>query len=45
MVRACNTHGREEWCIEFWCGDLRERDHLEDLTVDVMIILKWIFLK
>jgi hypothetical protein len=29
----------------FWWGDLRERDHLEDLGVDVRIILKWIFKK
>jgi hypothetical protein len=29
----------------FWCGDLRERDHLEDLGVDGRIILKWIFKK
>jgi hypothetical protein len=27
----------------FWCGDLRERDHLKDLGVDERIILKWIF--
>jgi hypothetical protein len=29
----------------FWRGDLRERDHLEDLGVDVRIILNWIFKK
>ena len=26
-------------------GALKERDHLEDLGVDVQIILKWIFKK
>jgi hypothetical protein len=29
----------------FWWGDLRERDHLEDLRIDWRIILKWIFKK
>jgi hypothetical protein len=29
----------------FWWGDLRERDHVEDLGVDERIILKWIFKK
>jgi len=28
----------------FWCGNLRERDHLEDPGVDERII-KWIFRK
>jgi hypothetical protein len=26
-------------------GDLRERDHLKDLGIDEMVILKWIFRK
>jgi hypothetical protein len=30
---------------EFWWGNLRERDHLEDLGVDGRIILRWIFKK
>ena len=29
----------------FWCGNLRERDHLEDLGVDGRILLKLIFKK
>jgi len=29
----------------FWLGDLRERDHLEDLGVDERILLKRIFKK
>jgi hypothetical protein len=29
----------------FWCGELREGDHLEDPGVDGRIILKWIFKK
>jgi len=31
--------------IGFWCGNLRERDHLEDPGVDERIILRWIFKK
>jgi len=30
---------------EFWWGDLRKRDHLEDLGVDWIIILEWNFKK
>jgi hypothetical protein len=29
----------------FWWGNLRERDHLEDQSVDERIILRWIFRK
>ena len=29
----------------FWCGILRDRDHLEDLDVDGRIILRRIFKK
>jgi hypothetical protein len=29
----------------FWWGNLRVRDHLEDLGMDGMIILRWIYRK
>ena len=28
---------------EFWWENVRERDHLEELSIDERIILKWIF--
>jgi hypothetical protein len=37
--------GRGEVHTGFWWGNLRERDHLEDLGVDGMIISRWIFKK
>jgi hypothetical protein len=36
---------RKELHTGFWWGDLRERDHWEDLSVDGRIILKWLFKK
>jgi hypothetical protein len=30
---------------EFWWGNLRERDNLEDPDIDGRIILRWIFRK
>ena len=35
--------GRGEVHTGFWCGNLKERDHLKDLDLDGRIILKWIF--
>jgi hypothetical protein len=32
-----------EVCTEFWCGNLRKRDHWGDPGVDRRIILRWIF--
>ena len=37
--------GRVEACTEFWWGNRRERDHLEDPAIDGRIILRWIFRK
>ena len=37
--------GRTEVYTGFWCGKLRERDHLEDPGVNGKIILRWIFKK
>ena len=44
MGGACSTYGREAH-TGFWWGNLRERDHLKDLGVDGVIILRWIFRK
>jgi len=37
---ACGTWGRVEMHTEFWWGNLRERDRLEDLGIDGRIIFK-----
>jgi hypothetical protein len=31
--------------MRFLCGNLKEKDHLEDASVDGWIILRWIFMK
>jgi len=36
---------RGEAYTGFWCGNPRERDHLEGPSVDGRIILRWIFRK
>jgi hypothetical protein len=33
----------EEIRTGFWCVNVKERDHLEDLSVGGSIMLKWIF--
>jgi hypothetical protein len=37
--------GRVEALTGFWWGNLKERDHLEDPSVNGRIILRWIFRK
>jgi hypothetical protein len=37
--------GRREAYAGFWCGYMREIDHLEEPGVDGTIILRWIFRK
>jgi hypothetical protein len=37
--------GRGEAYTGFWWGNVRERDHLGDQSVDGRIILRWIFRK
>jgi hypothetical protein len=41
MDGVCGGRG----AYRVWWGDLRERDHLEDLGEDIKIILKWILKK
>jgi hypothetical protein len=41
MGRACGMHGeKRELHIDFWSENLKKRDHLEDLCINRMIILK-----
>ena len=37
--------GRGEVYTSFWCGSLKERDHLGVPGIDGRIILRWIFRK
>jgi hypothetical protein len=37
MVGSCSTHGREKKHIQVLFGDLKERECLEDRTIDVEI--------
>ena len=45
MDGVCSTYGGKQRCIRGLCGNLRERDHLGDTSVDGRIILRWIFRK
>jgi hypothetical protein len=40
MFEACGTYGEGEVRTGFWWENLRERDHVTDLGVDGILILK-----
>jgi hypothetical protein len=40
-----NLRGRGEMHIGLWCGNLKERDHLEDLGVGGRRIVKYVLKK
>jgi len=43
MDGACSTHGREEKLSTKFCfNNLKERDHLEDLSVDANNNTEWV---
>jgi len=44
-LRHVAIWGRGEAYRGLWWGNVTERDHLEDLSVDGKIILRWIFRK
>jgi len=39
------VHRRRERYVRFWSENLKERDHLEDLSIEQRIILEWILKK
>jgi hypothetical protein len=43
MDRAYSTYDREDIRTVFSGGNLKERHHLEDLSVDGRIILEWVW--
>jgi hypothetical protein len=47
MSGACSTYEGEgiHLYTGFWCGSLRERDHLEVTCMDGRTILRWFFKK
>lgn len=40
VVRVIYRQSIKRRCIEFWWGNLTERNHLEDLGIDARVILK-----
>jgi hypothetical protein len=45
MGEACCTHGRNEKLVQTFVGNLRRKDHSEELGVDGRIILEMILEK
>jgi hypothetical protein len=45
MGWICSTYGGREARKGVWWGHLTERDHLEDLSIDLKMILKWLLKK
>jgi len=43
MGGACSAYGGKRGVYRVLVGDLKEKDHLEDLVVHGRIILEWIF--
>jgi hypothetical protein len=39
MDRACDMYGRREMHKGFWWGNLKKRDHLEDLGINVGVFI------
>jgi hypothetical protein len=42
---SCGTYGGEEKCAQVLVGKFRGREHLENVSIDGKIILKWILKK
>jgi hypothetical protein len=44
MGKVCSTNVGEKKCMQYIGGrNIKERDHLKDLGVNVRILIKWIF--
>jgi len=43
MGEACSTYGERIGVFRILVGNLKERDHLEETSVDGRIILRWVF--
>jgi hypothetical protein len=45
MGRVCSRNGRDENAYKIWVGNLKGKDHSEELGVDGKIVIEWIFRK